>query len=332
MYTMDNTFDNFKQNYFNLTLLVIIVIGAILHIISILTIDPSKDASVYITMGRSFVEDGEFIFPWSGRYSHNYSPLLPIYLAGFYSIFGYSVSISQIATLIIGLAGISIVYITTNDLYGRTPALMVTAFFAVFYRLPIATGLVFVENFLIIIFAITMWAIIKGIEDDRYMLIAGLFAGLGYLTRASIGYFFIIAVVFGFLWRFYYLRWDVFRKKWYILGGVIFLTILGIWHIRNAIHFGITHMYSDEYFNYCANYALSHPALFASIMGVKMVFILLMILILCLPILKPLLVALNHIKDEVTSLLFISIFIVYILTVISSSIFATVESPNGPWL
>jgi len=64
-----------------------------------------------------------------------------------------------------------------------------------------------------------------------------LFAALGFLTKASVGYFFIITGIAGFLWRFYYMRWRVFKNKNYLGGIAIFLALVLSWITRNLVLF-----------------------------------------------------------------------------------------------
>jgi 4-amino-4-deoxy-L-arabinose transferase-like glycosyltransferase len=258
--------------------------------------------------------------------SHHFSPAFAFYMAGFYRLFGYDFLVIKIASITLSLIFLLTTYLTTKSLYSKDKALVVCAFFSVYYPLIWSTRAVYSENMVLIFFTITMWAIIKGIEDDRYMVWAGLFAGLGYLTKASIGYFFIIAGGMGFLWRFYYLRWGVFRKKYYLLAIGIFLTIVGLWSYRNMIHFGFPNWETSYWVAHVTDYALGHPSEYLP--NILFSAITFMILFLTLSIFFPreLRATIKHAKEEHYSGLWLAVFIVLLIGIFISGAFATVES------
>ncbi len=59
----------------------------------------------------------------------------------------------------------------------------------------------FAEALVAMLFVLTVWAILKSLKRTRYIVWAGLFAGLGFLAKASLGYFFFAGLA-GLLWRF----------------------------------------------------------------------------------------------------------------------------------
>jgi hypothetical protein len=65
------------------------------------------------------------------------------------------------------------------------------------------------------------------------VLWAGLAAGIGYLSKASIGWFFIIAGLGGFLYRLMFRGWGVLRNGWYWAAIGIFALPVAVWSYRN---------------------------------------------------------------------------------------------------
>jgi 4-amino-4-deoxy-L-arabinose transferase-like glycosyltransferase len=207
------------------------------------------DAPYYIQMGRGLADGTNFVLPWGDPFSpahdgfvpepsHHFSPLYSSYLAGFYAVFGYSLEVTRIASILLSVLFLVVLYMTSRDLMGRDKALIVTAVFSLDPTLIITTRDLMPETLIIILFVLTIWAIIRGIDDDRYMVIAALCAAGGYLSKSSVGYLFIVAGVGGFAWRFAYIRWGVFKRKYYLAAIAIFLGIVAAWSLRNILTFG----------------------------------------------------------------------------------------------
>ena len=119
---------------------------------------------------------------------------------------------------------------TTNDLFGTDAALLVGAAVSLdwtgsFY----GTFLGYSENLVLIVITVTLWAILRALRDDRFVLWAGLAAGIGYLSKASIGWFFIIAGIGGFVYRLMFRGWGVLRNGWYWAAVAIFALPVAVW-------------------------------------------------------------------------------------------------------
>ncbi|HEX2021467.1 MAG TPA: glycosyltransferase family 39 protein, partial [Candidatus Thermoplasmatota archaeon] len=170
--------------------------------------------------------------------SNHYPPAYPFYLGLWFSAFGFGLAQAKAASLVMSLAALAAVYLTTRDLYGRVPAALVGGLMGLEPHLLWVTGTGFSENMVLLFFALTMWAIVRSLKDDRYIVIAGLCAGLAYLSRSSVGYFFVIAGIGGFLWRFYYKGWALFRNLWYMGAIAVFGAIVLGWATRNVLLFG----------------------------------------------------------------------------------------------
>jgi len=299
-------------------LIALIVIGLVLRVGSFVNRDPEFDANYFITMARSLPLHGEFIMPWGDpseytgvpTYSHHYSPLFPVWLDLFFTAFGSSEVVAEAAGYVMSLLALVVIIWTTRNLYGWQRALVVGAIFALDYELIIESGKLYTENMSFLFFTLTMWAILKGLKNDRYIALAGLFAGLAYLCRSALGYFFIIAGVGGFLWRFYYMRWSVFKNKWYLLAIAIFGGIVGGWSLRNVARFGWPNWETSLTFQRTAAQALSDPLRYTGLMLLLAPFFVMVLAMYAFYWLPELRGSLRKWKDEEISGLWLAVFLV----------------------
>jgi len=224
-----------------------IAAGVVLRLLAPFFMDLRSDGDTYTAMGQAWAMHREFIMPygdvttWAATppgYSNHYPPAYPFFLGIVFSLFGFGLWQAKWAAVFISILALVAVYATTRDLYGRTAAALAAGIMALEPHLLWVTGAGFSENMVLLFFALTMWAIVRSLEDDRYIVLAGLFAGLTYLSRASVGYFFVIAGTGGFFWRLAYRGWGVLANKWYLSAIVLFLGIMGAWAYRNVSLFG----------------------------------------------------------------------------------------------
>lgn len=190
------------------------------------------DGLLYQQMGQSWLFNQEFII--NGVPTHHAGPLYPIYLSVFYTVLPLHLG-SQIAVEIIFLFSIVTVFITTKKLYKTTFALISTAFIVTNPTFLFATSRNYSEPMVLIFYTLTIFFILQSLEQKKgnRIILAGLCAALGFLTKSGLSYFFIITGGAGFLWRFFYMRWSVFKNKNYLLAIVVFLSLILTWTIRN---------------------------------------------------------------------------------------------------
>jgi 4-amino-4-deoxy-L-arabinose transferase-like glycosyltransferase len=150
------------------------------------------------------------------------------------------------------------IYLVTKDLMGPDRALAVTAVLSVDPTLLSTTRDMMPETLAVLFFVLTMWGIVRGIDDDRYMVWAGLCAAAGYLAKSSVGYLFIVAGAAGFVWRFAYIRWDVLKRRYYLAAIALFLGICGTWALRNIAAFGWPNWSTSPYLDASLTNALHH--------------------------------------------------------------------------
>jgi 4-amino-4-deoxy-L-arabinose transferase-like glycosyltransferase len=166
--------------------------------------------------------------------SHHYAPGLAFVEAPFIALLGDTTLALVLPLLLLSWGAVLVAWLTTRDLFGKDAALLAAAAVSLEW-----TGALFgtwdgyAENLVIITFTLTMWAILRALRDDRFLVLAGLFAGAGYLSKASLGWFFLIAGLGGFVWRLIYRGFGVLKNRWYWAAIGVFGVIFGLWSLRN---------------------------------------------------------------------------------------------------
>ncbi|MCW4002622.1 MAG: glycosyltransferase family 39 protein, partial [Candidatus Bathyarchaeota archaeon] len=194
------------------------------------------DGVVYQQMGVSFLQHGEFIV--DGNYSRHLGPVYPMYLSLFYAFLPVHLG-TQVAVEVIFTLSVVAVFVVTRKLYGVSPALLTTALVATFPSYVFSVSRNYSEPLVLIMYTLTVYFIIESLKPEKAdrIILAGLCAGIGFLTKSGIGYFFLITGVAGFLWRFYYMKWQVFKNRNYMVAVAVFLTIVSAWIARNLFLF-----------------------------------------------------------------------------------------------
>jgi len=193
-----------------------------------------------------------------------------------------------------------------------------------------------------------MWAIVRSLKDDRYIVLAGLFAALAYLSRASVGYFFVVAGAGGFLWRFYYRRWKLFTNYWYMLAIAIFLGIAVAWAVRNVLLFGWVQQHvtlfggswyvnvplweTSSYTRWVQNYAMERPGDWRLALLAKVPLFVAFLAWYAIPFLPESWRATKRIREEETSALWLSVFLVWAIAWAIASMFWVFEKSSLYWL
>ena len=225
----------------------LIALGVAARIATIWTMDLWADGATYSAMGHAWMRHGEFLMPWGDvttggfeepSYSHHYPPLYPFYLGLVYKAFGFGVLQTKVAAVAVALAALAVAYACTRDLYGPRVALVVTAILASEPHLVWSAGTGFSENMVLLWFTLTIWGIAKSLEKPPYILAAGLAAAMAYLTRSSVGPFFLVAGVGGLLWRLRFQGWRALANGWYLAAAASFLAVFAWWANRNITKFG----------------------------------------------------------------------------------------------
>lgn len=308
----------------------------------------TNDGELYQSMALSFCQHHEFLVPAFTNmpnigssveivYSRHMPPLYPIYLSLFVCT-GSSEVAFKIAYLTIFIFAIAIVYFTTSNLFGWKEGLALSAIMASIQPIAEYVAMGYSEAIVLIFYTLVVWAIIKSLKNEHYIILAGLFAGLGYLTRSSLGYFFFIAGLAGFLWRFYYMRWRVFRNHSYLVAILIFFSLVGVWAIRNIVHFwdgtliGLLSAWeTDLFIGYCFKQSLDNFGFYLVVLLMKAIFFGVMIFGYSWMIIPHLRESVKQIKDEKISGLWLAFLLPNVISLFIVSAFYVVEA-NLPWV
>ena len=325
-------------------LLCAVALGVVLRILAAFQGEPDFDSSHDVAMANTFASGNEFLLPYGSFYqtradpngltwifepvpSQHFAPMWPVLLATGYGIVGFSLAATMASSLIVSVLAISIAFLITRDLMGSEKAWVVAAAVSLDFLLIQMTAVARSENLLVITYMATIWAILRGLKDDRYMVLAGLLAGVSYLTKSSVGYLFLLAGSLGFLWRFYYMRSGVFRNRYYLAAIALFLTVVGAWGLRNILAFGWPHWETSPYANAALAYAVARPLEFFPLMGVKAVLYLLYCATVAFFFAPQIIRATRHWKDEDANAHLLAIGLPILFGIIFAAAFAIVE----PW-
>ena len=314
-------------------LLSAIIVGVGLRISSAFLISVGFDANHYLVMGESFSRTGEFLVPWGDpgspglvpSFSHHMSPLWPMILGATFALFGYSIGLAKAVSFFTSLFVLPVTYTATRDLYGNSTALATTTVIALLPELILDVGRVYSENLTMIFFVLTIWAILKSLRDRRFMLLGGLFAGLVYLSRASAGYFFLVAGLAGLAWRFRYMRFGVFRDRSYLGAIGIFGGIVLAWSLRNVARFGFPHWETDAYLSSYTIQAFANPAGYGQMLLLTVILFIVFLVSLGAFFGPEIVKSLRLIRREEESGLWLGIVLVPLVAAFIAAVFATFE-------
>jgi hypothetical protein len=170
--------------------------------------------------------------------SHHFAPGLALAEAPFVVFLGDTTLALILPLLLLSWGAVLTSWWTTRDLYGADAGLLAAAAVSLEWTGALfGTWKGYAENLVIITFTLTLWAILRALRDDRFLVFAGLFAGAGYLSKASLGWFFLIAGLGGLVWRVIYRGAEVLLNKWYWAAIAVFGVIFGAWALRNLTLF-----------------------------------------------------------------------------------------------
>ena len=225
--------------------------------------------------------------------------------------------VTKIAVILLSILLLIIVYLTTQNLYNYRVGLIITAITALDMQLILSTKMGYSENMVVLFFILTIWSLLKGIkQNDRYIILAGLFAGLTLISKTAITPLFILIGLIGFIiWRFIYMQWDLFKNKNYLISLIIFLIIISIRYILmlNTVQGG----FPKE--------LILHSFDFIQILPFKLFWILLLISIYSIFWIPELKNTLTKVKDEYYSCIWLIIISFTLMTILITSIIPLIE-------
>lgn len=302
----------------------VLALGLALRVAAPFVMDVWEDGGEYAAMGRSFAEDGTFTLP-SGEdrlpggadgqptASHHYPPAWPVVLGAGYKLLGFGAWQTKLVSLVAALASVAVAWACTRDLLGARAALVVAALVAVEDQLLWAQGRGYSESLVLVFFTLTVWAILRSLKDARFVLLAGLFAGFAYLTRASMGPFFLVAGGAGLAWRLMHRGWRGVLNPWYLAAAALFAGIVAAWAARNVAAHGWPRWETSAHVAAATDFAFAHPKLLALGLLWKFLLFAAFLAAYALPLHRELRQALLKWRDEETSALLLAGGLVFLL-------------------
>jgi 4-amino-4-deoxy-L-arabinose transferase-like glycosyltransferase len=194
---------------------------------------PEGDAGTYDQIAHNMITEGKYIqYHGQGVWLSFRPPLLPLILAGLYSIVGYSFTASRLLMIVIGSLVPLLVFALADRIFGRKAALVAGGISAVWPEFILYSNTLHTETPLVLLALLQLIFLARFADGRRTRDIcaAGIVAGLGCLCRPTIFAFVLVAVV----WLFIITRRDL-RLALRAAAIYVILTALVIapWTYRN---------------------------------------------------------------------------------------------------
>lgn len=284
------------------------------------------DSMWYLTMGKSLVENREFVAPWieGSPHTQHFPPAYPALAALAYAVGNGSFGAYATVAVLVSAFLAAVTFLTTWNLYGRARAFAATAIVSTSTVLAELDLQLLSESLVVAFFALTIWGILRSLDDPRFILAAGLFAGMGYLTKASMGPFFLLAGAGGFAWRFYYVRWRVLRDKWYVGAGAIFGVIVLLWAWRNVRWHGWPNWETQPHANEAVRHLFAQPS-WPLVLGGTFLWGGVILLAFALAFLPEIRASLRRIREERTSALWLAVVTPSVIGLVFAAAFSSLE-------
>lgn len=233
----------FFSNKYNIVLVSILLLGFIIRL-KYLTVNTGMwwDEAEYLGMARNWVFDIPLAF-------NAQRPLLfPILLSGLYLLGANEAVVRFFAVLVPSTLAILLTYLVGKEMYTKKIGLIAAYIMSIFWLLIFNTTRVHTDALAMVFNLLAIYFFWKGYvkeKNKKYLLLMGLFLGLGFLTR-------LVAVLIALTIIAYLLIADKFKflkeKYMWLTVGVGFLTVLPylIWtKIRFGNMFAFTSGYSQ---------------------------------------------------------------------------------------
>jgi len=200
----------------------------------------NPDSTTYLEASRSLV------FNASLRIETSLAPRHPPLMAMLLAPFGVAFGFNEFAVHVFELGGfivlLTLVYAISRNLgypFSLIPCTLVSLDPVLYSNMSDGRALCT----LMVLALVTLVAVWKGLTDTRWLLVAAVGASLAYLTADTVGYLFVAGGLVGLAWRFYYVRWAVFRNRSYLAAMSLFALVVLTWISYNVVSGGT--IYTD---------------------------------------------------------------------------------------
>ena len=194
---------------------------------------PIWDERDYHSLATNLVEYGEFSFALGEPISIR-PPFYPFFLAFIYELFGLgSFQVARAVQAGLSLGTIVLLYDLGKRVYDRRTGLWVAGFYAFYPSLLVANNLILTEGLFTFFLIATAWALVRALQKESivWLLYAGVFLGMGALTRSVLWLFIpLLSTYILIVWR---------GRIWlrFTAAGTLFLAaalIITPWAVRNT--------------------------------------------------------------------------------------------------
>src|SRR5881628_2071914 len=200
----------------------------------------NPDSTTYLEGARSLIFNGSLRIETSLVPRH--PPLMALILAPFGLIFGFNEFAVHLFELS-GFAGLLVLVYAVSQKLGHPSSLIPCTLLSLdpvlYLNMSDGRALCLLMGLALV----TLIAVWRGLSDPRWLLIAAVGASLAYLTADTVGYIFVAGGLVGLAWRFYYVRWAVFRNRSYLAAMSLFALVVLTWISYNVVSGGT--IYTD---------------------------------------------------------------------------------------
>jgi len=192
------------------------------------------DATHYQAIAKNIYNHHEFAHT-KGRLTSMRPPLYPALLSAIYCLTGgIHLNAVRIVQIILSLGLIFMVYLLGKKIFGQKIGLLAALIFALYPSFLFFTHFLLTEVLFTLLLTLFVWFFLLFMETKRTRDIwwAGLFLGLGALTKSMLYLFIIFALIYLFLG----VKEPFWKKiKWMSLFMAGYLVVIGPWAVRNTL-------------------------------------------------------------------------------------------------
>jgi 4-amino-4-deoxy-L-arabinose transferase-like glycosyltransferase len=191
----------------------------------------NPDSTTYLAVASALASRGSLQIETTLVPQH--PPLMAFLLTPFGLVFGFnefSVHLLELVAFVILLCLTYAMSRTFGSSFALVPSVLLSLDPVLYLNMSDGRSVSVLMTFALA----TLYAIWRGLNDSRWLVVAAVISSLSYMTADSVGYLFPIAGVVGLAWRFHYVRWRVFRDAWYLSAIAIFSGTVLVWTGHNV--------------------------------------------------------------------------------------------------
>jgi len=211
----------------------IFILALILRIAVVLLADGgglSYDQKQYDRIATNLIS-GEGFAWYEGITTTFRPPLYPFFMATLYLLFGKSYLVIRITQAILGSLLPIITYMICKKIFNMKIAKISALIITIHVPFILYTVALITENIFLPLFGLSVFFILKSLEEPKYYILVGIFLGLTILTRPSISAFIPIL----FLWFYYHKKNIKLTIRNFAIIMMFILILITPWIIRNYI-------------------------------------------------------------------------------------------------